>query len=43
MFKTRLTGLAGVEQPIVQGRMQRVGHAEPVAAIANAFRRRMPR
>jgi nitronate monooxygenase len=36
MLKTRLTELAGVEHPIVQGGMQWVGRAELVAAVANA-------
>ena len=36
MIKTRFTELVGVEHPIVQGGMQRVGRAELVAAVANA-------
>src|SRR5204863_8102996 len=36
MLQTRFTKLVGVEHPIVQGGMQWVGHAELVAAVANA-------
>ncbi len=36
MFKTRITELFGIEQPVIQGGMQRVSTAELVAAVANA-------
>ncbi|MBK8972327.1 MAG: nitronate monooxygenase [Hahellaceae bacterium] len=36
MIKTRITELLGVERPIVQGGMQRVGVAELASAVSNA-------
>lgn len=36
MIKTRITELLGVERPIVQGGMQRVGIAELASAVSNA-------
>lgn len=36
MIKTRITELLGVERPIVQGGMHRVGYAELASAVSNA-------
>jgi NAD(P)H-dependent flavin oxidoreductase YrpB (nitropropane dioxygenase family) len=35
-MKTRITELLGIEYPIVQGGMMRVGRAELAAAVSNA-------
>ncbi|MET0379651.1 MAG: nitronate monooxygenase, partial [Spongiibacteraceae bacterium] len=35
-FKTRITELLGIEHPIVQGGMMRVGIAELASAVSNA-------
>jgi hypothetical protein len=36
MMKTRITELFGIEHPIIQGGMHRVGYAELAAAVSNA-------
>ena len=36
MLKTRITGLFGVDHPVVQGGLQVVGVADLTAAVANA-------
>ena len=35
-MKTRITELFGIEHPIIQGGMHRVGYAEMAAAVSNA-------